>query len=349
MDVNLLAKYPFHPKARIYVQELGMAMDDLIRHPIYSACTQYGLERIQGLLAGEYADKTKDKLECELTILSYPCARLIAHSTRNKKIVRDYSQAEAGKAFDSLKREKQEFVWKLAGDIGLRMSKEGMHFLDYLPLTVDLAENPRWALANQVLENGVVEVKEWQLPRLIAEWVKMRVREPIDKTRIPDELVEAGKQVAAHYRQEYDEIQVDHLEEQALPPCITKIISNMEQDSANHQAMFILGTFLINLGLKNPQIHSVFQKSPKYKHELAEYQIQFLSGEKSNTRYTCPACETIKNQGYCPAECNVKHPLQYYRRNARRLKAKPKKQEEEKEGEEDEETGKEEGETPTQK
>jgi DNA primase large subunit len=109
-----------------------------------------------------------------------------------------------------------------------------------------------------------------------------------------------------------------------MPPCMKGLVAAMEGGVASHNAMFILATFLANLGLSTDDLVKVFAKSPKFDEEKTRYQLGFLTGESGGTEYTCPTCATIKSHGLCKAECQVKHPLQHYRRNAKRKpQAKP--------------------------
>jgi DNA primase large subunit len=96
------------------------------------------------------------------------------------------------------------------------------------------------------------------------------------------------------------------------------ITGAMESGIASHAGMFILATFLANLGLTRDGILSVYSRSPKYDEEKTLYQLGFITGERGGTEYTCPTCATIKSQGLCRADCPVKHPLQYYRRHAKK-------------------------------
>jgi len=111
--------------------------------------------------------------------------------------------------------------------------------------------------------------------------------------------------------------QIEFIDDKATPKCISHIMSLVNRNEANHNARFILATFLIGIGLKEEEILKVFSKSPKYDENKTRYQVEFLTGKKGTTKYTCPGCETIKSYGLCKADCRVKHPQQYYRRNAR--------------------------------
>lgn len=325
MSLEHLAKYPFLPGAKKYVEDLGMPLDKMLAHPVYSAALEAGRSRVEKLFEKKFSLNLPDKLGMELAILSYPLARLIAHGAGSEPFLREYLSAEGRYNHSLLQKENDKTVRKMAVELGLRYEDGRLHFMDYLKYAADLSTNPRWNLVNQEVVDGWVNVDDDMMRRIISEHVKKRLGEKIDPKAVPKQLVKIGKQIAATHGRTYEQISVSELEDRALPPCIKHIIMLVEGNSANHQAMFTLATFLINLGLGRQGILNVFKKSPKYDEELASYQIEFLSGEKSGTKYTCPTCATIKSQGQCVAECSVKHPLQYYRNNASNIKQSRKK------------------------
>jgi DNA primase large subunit len=92
-----------------------------------------------------------------------------------------------------------------------------------------------------------------------------------------------------------------------------KMISQLGDGVLSHNGMFILACFLGNLGLNEEKILAVFSKSPKYDAEKAKYQLGYILGDATGTKYTCPTCATIASCGFCSRDCGIKHPLQYYR------------------------------------
>lgn len=316
MDLEYLAKYPFTPDAKKHVDGLGLSITELLEHPVYSACLESGRARIAGLFEGNYKPPLGDKLSQELTILSYPIARVIAHATKDRGLLNKYAGAEAELVRKILSREKPDNAASLAEQLGLKISGGKISYISFLKLTSSLNE-PNWLLVNRTVEDGMVEVEDEEIPRLVGQFVKNKILEPLSLKDVPNKLITTANIVKTQYSS-YDHVKVEELEDGALPPCVKAIVSQLEQGTTNHQGMFTLATFLINLGLAKNQILSVFKKSPKYKEDLASYQIEFLSGEKSGTEYSCPSCASLKSSGLCRAECNVKHPLQFYRNNMKR-------------------------------
>lgn len=324
MDLERLARYPYLPEAREYVEKLGLSLKEMLAHPVYSGCIDYGRRRLEGCLEREYKPVLTDKLSMELTLLAYPIARLIAAGSGSRRLVEEYARGEADLAYSLLQDDSEDQVKSMAVEVGLNLKGDSLYYLDFINLAGDLTDNPAWRLVNQSLKDGWIRLEPWQLRRLLAMWVKVKTSEEIDASEIPKLLREMGKSVSHSKSKSYRKVTVESLEEDALPPCIEAIISRMADDSADHQDMFVLGTFLVNLGLSEEKILGVLRKSPKYDESTARYQLKFISGEKSGTEYTCPSCDTLRTQGVCVAECDVKHPLQYYRRNSRKVKSKKK-------------------------
>ena len=151
---------------------------------------------------------------------------------------------------------------------------------------------------------------------LLREAVRLKIMEPAKIKTTPDAVKKTVNELKGIFSVAIEQPKVEFLEEKALPKCITNIIALVNRNEANHNSRFILATFLIGLGLDLEDILKIFSQSPKYDAEKTRYQLEFLLGQKGNTKYTCPACITIKSYGLCRADCKVKHPQQYYRQNA---------------------------------
>jgi DNA primase large subunit len=325
-DVTFLAKYPFLAEARTYVESLNLTFEDVLAHPIYSAALELGRKRVLDCLGKKYKPAIGDRLSAELSIISYPIARMLAHSIGRAVALR-YAEGEADAAYRHLKEEDGQAIRSITQDLGLDVADGVMPALQYTRLSATLARaNPKWKLVNRVVYTGEVEVHADEVNILLAQAVMNRVLEPVDANRIPDDIKKAAKNLKTAISGGQPTLEIEYLEMDALPPCVRGMMSALESGIASHQSMFILSTFLANLGLKKQDILGVLAKSPKYDEEKALYQLEFLTGEKGGTTYTCPTCATIKSYGLCKANCHVKHPLQYYRQHARRkpkVKAKP--------------------------
>ncbi len=317
-ELQHLAKYPFLRKSREYVASLNLSFEDILQHPIYSAALDLGRKRVLDCLDGRYRPEYDDRLTAELTILSYPVARMLAH-TVGRTTAFKHASGEADAAYRLLKNEDDGVVDEISRDLGVMVEGGVMPLVQYTKLAAGLSrQNQKWKLSNRVVYEGKVEVESGEVRALLQEAVKNRVMEAVDTQKIPDEVKKLAKNMKGSLTGTRKTIEIDYLEEDAIGPCIKGMLSDLEAGMASHTGMFILATFFHNLGLKKEDILGIFARSPKYDEEKALYQLEFLTGERGGTEYTCPTCATIKSYGLCRDTCNVKHPLQYYRQHAKR-------------------------------
>ena len=317
-ELRTLAKYPFLSDAKQYVEEIGLSIGEVGEHPIYSAAINLAKQRIIDLTNKEFKPELDEKTNLELLIISYPIARILVNLVGNNVLTTRYSKAEANMVFQYLKTEKKDVIKRIKEDLKLKVGVS-ISLTDYLNLTKDLVKKePGWRIVNRKVGKGEVWLKKGEELILIGEAVRQKVMEPLKIKKPPKSMEKALDGLREKFSAKIEESEVEFLEDRAIPPCMRYIISLMQRSEANHNARFILATFLIGLGLREDDVIKMFSNSPKFDESKTRYQIQFLAGQKSNTRYTCPACITIKSYGLCKADCNVKHPQQYYRNNARK-------------------------------
>ena len=167
------------------------------------------------------------------------------------------------------------------------------------------------------MDAGYVPVDGQESLVLLREAIRLKVLEPVDTRAIPDALKKAAGEIAALYVRKPEELRIDQVNENALPPCIKSMTASLAGGNVSHNERFIIATFYIGAGLNMDGLLRIFSAYPGYNEEKTRYQLEFLTGEKGATKYSCPTCAKIKTYGLCKAECGVKHPLGYYLRNRR--------------------------------
>jgi len=320
-DINLmmLAKYPFHEQSKEYVTSLGLSIAQMREHPIYGSSFELGTQRATQALENKLTHKAEDKISAELSILSFAIARILVNLTRNKSIIRRYAKAEAQMAHALLLREKPEIIENIKTDVGLRIQDNKISYTQYVHYAKELAKtNPRWKLVNRRMHEGIIGLNKAEQLIIMQEAIQQKIATPINVTKTPHEFKQTAENINLRYSGRPTEISMKELELNALPPCIKQIIAQLESGNASHNSMFVLATTLIDLGLKTENILKIFSRYPSYNEEKSRYQIEFLAGEKSTTRYSSPTCARIKGYGLCVAECKIKHPLMYYRDRKKR-------------------------------
>lgn len=316
-ELKTLARYPFLEEARRYVEKLGLTIEKMGEHPVYSTAINLGKQRILNLSENKFRPESDEKINLELLILSYPIARIFINLIGNRILAARHANAEANLTYNYLKKENKKTVDRIKEDLKLKI-KDKVDVVEYLNLTKKLIkEDTRWKLVNRTLNKGQIPLTEGDDLILIREAVRQKVLEPIKLKTPPESMKKTLNELKGIFTMTMEEPEVEFLDEKAIPKCISYIISLLQKGEANHSTRFILATFLIGLGLKEEEMLKIFSSSPNYNEEKTRYQLGFLMGQKSNTKYTCPACVTIKSYGLCKADCNVKHPLQYYRKNTK--------------------------------
>ena len=318
-EIRFLAKYPFLKEAKDYVNSLNLNLNALKIHPIYSVTLEQGKQRVIDAVNGTLVVGIEDKISAEFSILSYVTGRIFAHATKNKTLLERYARGEAQQIFEFLSDESKGNIKRIMLDLDVKISEDStMPFQQYLKFTKNLAKkDAKWKLVNREMENGNVKVQENETINILTEAAREKILEPVQLTQVPKEFLSIAKNLNSLLT-ERQEISVKEVQDDALAPCIKAILKSLAAGEISHHGMFILATFFINLGIDKEKIVKIFSIFPKFSEEKTRYQVEFLSGEKSAVKYTCPGCDKIKFYGLCPKDCGVKHPLKYYRNRMRK-------------------------------
>jgi len=288
----------------------------MIEHPIYSACIEAGRSRLVCALHNKDWSGLAEGIELEISILSYPVARIIANLTESRIVLGRFARWEAARAHSFFKSEDTGVLSDLRRDLGFPKTEGGMDFKDYLRFSTDIAKSdPSWKLSNRIIGGGKVVLDDSSELLLLREAVRLKVSEPVKASSAPKKLKEIAIKIKASEGLAESKITTKELEGMQLPPCIKHMLSLLEVGEASHSTMFILGTYFINLGLPIDDVVELFRRFPNFNEEKARYQLEFLSGENGGTKYSCPSCSKIKSYSLCDWDCGIKHPLQYKKKS----------------------------------
>jgi DNA primase large subunit len=310
-ELAKLARYPFLKEAREYVSSLNINLSEIQNHPLYSAAVEQSKQRIKDAMTGKTGPIPEDKLSRELSILSYAIARILVNRIGNRQILYRYAAGEAESAYSFL-LQKETDKKEVMEDLFFKPADGKMHYTEYLRISSNPAKtDPKWKLVNRVMDAGYVSVDESETMLLLREVIKLKVMEPIDTKAIPDTLKKAADDVASLYIKKPEEVKIEQINEKAIPPCIRSMLASLESAHVSHNERFIIATFFIGAGLNMDGLLKVFSRFPNYNEEKTRYQLEFLTGEKGATKYSCPTCAKIKSYGLCKAECGINHPLSF--------------------------------------
>jgi DNA primase large subunit len=319
-----LAKYPFLKETAVYMQKLGLKVEDLAS-PEMAQVLNRAEERVKNaILSVSVGVKRENYVE----IPSFPAAIILAIATKNSFIKKRYALAEAKQAFSDMQFETRErilaialdFEWNLAPNRSSEIPFEfALSFTDYLRNTVHLRD-AKWKLVNRVLVNGQVYLTQKDVERRLEEAELPSFPEKI--TGMAERLLELAKESIG---QEEMEGFPKTVTQSAFPPCIVALQEAVAKGHhLSHVGRFTLTSFLVNIGMPSEKVAELFKSFSDYNERLTRYQIEHIAGERgSRTRYTPPNCATLQTHGVCVRSndnscLGARNPLVCYKRKLKR-------------------------------
>jgi len=198
--------------------------------------------------------------------------------------------------------------------------------VDYRP-TAEVTDDCVTAVARPIAVKALYAISVGMLNvPIVKGYALLTMDEYVELTK---KLLErSARQISASRRHEQSsEVkpaggQMYNLSSATMPPCISNILSQLEQGiEVPHTARFLIVTYFNYMYRHLPVddrvrlISSLFQNSPDYNPKVTEYQVKHILGQAGGRReYSVPKCQWIKSEGYCVADCGVKSPTQFLRR-----------------------------------
>lgn len=336
------AKYPFLTDAAEEVKREDLDIQSL-DNPEVRLIIKRAMERVEEALRTDPPQVSYRRRKEDIEIPSFPVAVLIAAASGSNYIKRRYALAEARRAYELLMEEKKEkfleiarkFRWRIRcpeASIGGRRFDFAVFFADYLRNTRPFHET-RFKLINKLMIRGEVYLTKREAARLLREEIRRRIEERLSadvRSILPDSLLNQIEDLKKRYAGRVKEFTFEEFPREtrleALPPCIGQLLSAAKAGRhISHLGRFTLTSFLLNVGMKPPDVVEIFRSSSDFNERLTRYQVEHIAGARgSGTKYLPPSCETLKTHGLCPGPdelCRgVKHPLAGYRRRVGSLK-----------------------------
>ena len=328
--------FPFTEAAKKIIKETGLTPENVPDHAVKRAALMVS----RAVMGKEYSlgisRPSKELLENE--IIAFPIAKMFVSSMKVTNIEQKFSTLIQKSTFSGLLEgdNTKELCVDLAKDLGIKFKlSEEKEFFAQVPLLEFLLINfneDELKLINQSVEHGTVYFNLNDFARYISERVYTKTLEslPIPKEHIPKKIQQLSKslesQILSIEKKEFD-LKIEGVADPNLfPPCIKEIYSQqLEGRKLPHFSRLTLATFLKAVGMTLEEQMKIFSKSPDFKEHLARYQLQRIYERD----LSAPSCQKIAEYGLkvkeCHSVCDVKHPLQYYKREMRK-KNKTKKQ-----------------------
>ncbi|MDM7933896.1 MAG: DNA primase large subunit PriL [Methanothrix sp.] len=325
-----ISDYPFTHWAAEHVRQAGFSLESLVGRPLFRQVRARAAERVLGAIAGAIPERhASTDAEHLAELLSYPLARVMVSCLGDPILLRRYALAEAKLASRRMQGD-LEGLMPLANDLGLHpevASTLRLHFSEYVRAAHRMRD-PKWKLVNRDLRGGYLTVTEEELRRLLEEAVRERVLTglplPVDES-ICEQLSDYIRPVQSELQRlkEHRAADLGRVEEGAFPPCIRRLISEVEAGTnLAHSARFALVSFLLRINMSLEDVMALFATSPDFDEDRTRYQVEHIAGA-SGTRYSPPSCATMATYGNCPGEdelCRrIRHPLGYYERRLESL------------------------------
>ena len=330
-----MAKYPFTNEAAEYVKKLDLKIEDMSA-PILARAEQ----RIeQALLKAEVSSQLHND---EIEIPSFPAAVMMVAATTDRLMKRRYALAEAKRVYNLLSEEEKDkileiasaFKWRIRQTNNIPPYEFALSFTDYLKNATRL-QAKEWKLVNRVVLEGEVYLTQNHTARLLEEEVRAHIENKLDtkgKFTLPQNVSDRVERLKKTFMKQKGKIQFEEFPKEvvisAFPPCIKNMYDSIKSGHhLSHIGRFALTSFLVNIGMTTENVINLYRSLSDFNERLTRYQVEHIAGGRgSRTRYIPPRCSTLRTHGVCTGMdemCKgMRHPLAYYRRKLRTIKAK---------------------------
>lgn len=257
------------------------------------------------------------EVKAKVSFLSYVMMRS-AVADFSEAVRRRFSTSLARAYRIAMENDKSEALPEImASNFNIRLCVSNdtyrVHVTDFLKASSRI-RSPEWKLINRKLSGGFVEITRREFFRIVEERLRDLFFEPFGYRM---EGIEQLKEIAHSYELRRKSIEVDGVKEvEHFPPCMKKILADIKaSENVPHTARFALTSFMLQLSYSVDEILEIFRNAPDFDEDKARYQIEHIAGQRGAGKlYDVPSCSTMKTYQNCVADCNVNHPLEYYRR-----------------------------------
>jgi DNA primase large subunit len=208
-----------------------------------------------------------------------------------------------------------------------------LFFTDYLRNATRF-QAKGWKLVNRVVLNGEVYLTKDDTARLLEEEVRVHIEKKLDikeKIALPQNVAGRVERLKQAFTKQKGKIELEGFPKEfvvsAFPPCIKHMYDGITSGHhLSHIGRFALTSFLTNIGMTAEEVINLYRSLSDFKERLTRYQVEHIAGGRgSRTKYIPPRCDTLRTHGVCTGMdeiCRrIRHPLAYYRRKLRTIKA----------------------------
>jgi DNA primase large subunit len=308
MDALFSSRYPFSAQAKetVSARKGGLSYEE-----VEAAKARV----IAALSTGELKPvDTKNEEWLAREIFSYAGARVIIAYLESKYFRGRYAVAESKRVGKYLRQEGDSALARVAGELGVPMSPAPyrMKFTEYLRFA---PKDVKYKLVNKPLSGGMVALDRSELIRVIEEAARLRIEEtiPASAQAIPPELKKAAEEVRKALPKTEAFGAKLSVNAEDYPPCVKELIARLQaSENLPHTARWFLAAFLLQGGMKEDDVVSLFRSAPDFDERTTRYQVEYIAKKG----YRVPSCSSAESYGICAAVCGVKSPVGYAKRRA---------------------------------
>jgi DNA primase large subunit len=330
MKYNYFIRYPFSKKAQDFLKEqdidLFSVSEDIIKKATYFLLKTINLKFSDKEIQWRNYQKLDDKRIALLFVKLYPVSKILLNIVDYHPLYTKFASYYQEQLMFYIKHpfDKEEFdnIQKdLCNELKYDQNRESYYIslLDYL--SYDLGEDHKLQYAK--LEEGNIYFSRLELIDFLCVVLKKRILKNIDmeKKQFPKLFLEYGEALKGKILKENTYV-INIINKPKLnewPLCFKKIYEKLiSRQKLSHIENFNLAVFLFNIGYTYEEILNDFKNLPNFDEKIAGYQIKKIMEKE----YSVPNCFTLKSNGLCVNDCNVKHPFQLFKSNKQSNKKK---------------------------
>ena len=316
------------------MKELDLKIEDM-SEPILNRAEH----RIEEALF--YALVSTELRKEEIEISSFPVAVMMVASTADKLMKKRYALAEAKRIYELLEEESEDKIlevtrvsnWKIILVDNKPPCEFALFFTDCLRNATRF-QAKGWKIVNRVVSKGEVYLTTGDVTRLLQEEVHVHTEKKLDvkeKIVLPQSFTNRVERLKQAFTEHKGKIELkgfpDEVVISAFPPCVKHLYGEIASGNhLSHIERFTLTSFLTNIGMTAEEVIDLYRSLSDFKERLIRYQAEHIAGGLgSRTKYIPPRCDTLRTHRVCmdmDEICRkVRHPLAYYRRKLRTIKA----------------------------
>jgi hypothetical protein len=316
--IIFVQKFPFTEKARNYLKESNISLEDVSEEHIKKAVFLISRANSGKNYLLDIVSPTKEVLEKE--IIAFPISKLIISSINIPNINEKFAELFRKKTFDELLKENTlDIMFLLADDFKINYDLDNKNniiipLLQYLNIYFIDEETK---LVNKRVEKGKVFLNNNDFARFLAEKVFQKILDslPIAKENIPKKFVQMSKSLSPQLAKLEQKNYAQRISGKIIPELFPYSMQQLYEkqlagEKLSYYERLSIGGFLQQIGMQKNDMLAFFSKSPDYKKHLAEYHINRIY----DVQLSAPSYRKMDEYGIMVSQEEKKfsHPLRYY-------------------------------------